>query len=96
MRGTTCRQAPSRTWAREPLDVRLATTTGNQLVLLNFPLYQGYLHPGYDYLLERSVPLCLSVVLRQDVACRSFPGSSSVSGVPGATTVGPRLAVAPR
>jgi integrase len=35
--------------------VRLATTTttGKQLALLTFLLYQGHLHPGYDYLLER-------------------------------------------
>ena len=40
-------------WAGESLDVRLRTTTGKQLTLLNFLLYQGHLRPGYDYLLER-------------------------------------------
>jgi site-specific recombinase XerD len=42
-------------WADEPLDVRLATTAGFQLALLNFLLYHGRLRPGYDYLLERKL-----------------------------------------
>src|SRR5438094_155865 len=41
------------TWACESLDVRLTTTTGERLALLNFLVYQGHLRPGYDYLLER-------------------------------------------
>ena len=45
-------------WASEALDVRLATTTGNQMALLNFLLYQGHLRPGYDYLLERKLCAC--------------------------------------
>jgi len=48
-------------WASEPLDVRLGTTAGNRLALLNFLLYQGHVRPGYDYLLERK----LSVVRRE-------------------------------
>lgn len=41
-------------WASEPLEVRLAAGS-SQWSLLNFLMFWGHLHPGYDYLVERKL-----------------------------------------
>jgi hypothetical protein len=70
--------------------VRLASTTGNKVALINFLLYQGHLRPGYDYLLERR----LSVVRRETSAgpygseLRRFEAAANALGYRRRTCIG--------
>ncbi len=51
-RGFLVRWPDPQSWARSPLQVRLGV--GSQVSpFLNFLMFHGHLHPGYDFLLER-------------------------------------------